>query len=300
MLAPICLFSYNRPWHTKQTIEALKKNILAKDSFLFVFSDGPKNKQAKEDVNKLRSYLKTINGFAKITIIEQEKNLGLGNSIIQGVTSIINKYGNIIVLEDDLITSPYFLLYMNDALEKYKGNKKVWHISGYTFPIKLHDNIETFFTKYTSSWGWATWIDRWQYFEKNPKKLINNSNRKYIRNFNIDGIDNIWQQVIKNYKNEINTWAVFWYATVFNNDGFCLYPYKSLIQNIGHDGLGENCGVSKIFNTSLRKTKVTKFPQDICIDEDIIIIYKSYIKKIKRQYYTRIKNLIKRKISNLF
>src|SRR5688572_7223408 len=119
MLAPVALFVYNRPWHTRQTVKALQNNFLADETELFIFSDGPKNDDSKAAVQEVRDYLKTIEQFKNITIIEQEKNLGLANSIISGVTEIVNKYGKIIVIEDDLISSRYFLKYMNDALDKY-------------------------------------------------------------------------------------------------------------------------------------------------------------------------------------
>jgi GT2 family glycosyltransferase len=114
--APIALFVYNRPWHTRQTVEALKKNELASESELFIYSDAPKNGKAKEKVKEVREYIKTIDGFKKVTIIERENNWGLADSIIDGVTKIVNEYGKIIVLEDDLVTSPYFLKFMNEAL----------------------------------------------------------------------------------------------------------------------------------------------------------------------------------------
>ena len=136
MLAPIVLFVYNRPWHTAQTLEALKKNYLALNSDLFIFSDGPKNEQAKEKVFEVRKLLKTVTGFKKITIIEKETNIGLANSVINGVTEIINEYRKIIVIEDDIITAPYFLKYMNNALDLYETENKFMQIPVYV-PIKL-------------------------------------------------------------------------------------------------------------------------------------------------------------------
>ena len=144
-LAPIALFVYNRPKHTKQTIEALKKNKLSHDSELFIFSDGHKGEKDREKVNETRNYIKTITGFKKITIEKKEKNWGLADSIVDGVTKIINKYGKIVVLEDDIVTSPYFLNYMNDALNIYKDEPQVMHIAGYIYPINKNKLPETFF-----------------------------------------------------------------------------------------------------------------------------------------------------------
>ena len=173
-LAPIVLFVYNRPWHTKQTVEALQKNELSSESELFIYSDASKNKEAEEKVQEVREYIRTIDGFKKVTIIEREKNWGLANSIIDGVTKVVNEYGKIIVLEDDLVTSPYFLKFMNESLEFYKNEKKVWHISGWNYPIFKEQKCGTFLWKKMNCWGWSTWKDRWQYFEKNPENLLKN------------------------------------------------------------------------------------------------------------------------------
>ena len=143
-LSPIVLFVYNRPWHTQQTVEALQKNELAKESELFIYSDAAKSKEAEKSVNEVRKYIQTIIGFKKVIIIKREKNWGLADSIIDGVTKIVNEYGKIIVLEDDLVTSPYFLKFMNEALVFYKDKEKVWHISGWNYPIETNKLDDVF------------------------------------------------------------------------------------------------------------------------------------------------------------
>ena len=169
-LAPIVLFIYNRPWHTQQTVETLQKNELANESELFIYSDAAKNEQASESVNAVREYIKTINGFKEITIILRDKNWGLADSIIDGVTKIVNEYGRIIVLEDDLVTSPYFLKFMNEGLTMYENEDKVASIHGYIYPI---DNLpNTFFIKGADCWGWATWKRAWDVFEPNGQKIL--------------------------------------------------------------------------------------------------------------------------------
>ena len=169
-LTPIVLFVYDRPDHVRQTVEALKKNVLALDSELFIYSDAAKNKNGEDKVNKVRQYIKNIDGFKKVTIFERKKNLGLAGSIIDGVTKIVNDYGKVIVLEDDLVTSPFFLKYMNQALELYKYEVRVASIHGYIYPI---ENLpETFFIKGADCWGWATWRNKWSIFESNGQKLL--------------------------------------------------------------------------------------------------------------------------------
>ena len=160
-LSPIVLFAYNRPGHIQQTIDALRKNHLAEESELFIFSDAPRDKKAEEDVSKVREYIKTIAGFKRTTVIERDHNLGLSQSIITGISELIAQYGRIIVLEDDLITSPYFLKFMNDGLSAYQEEDSVISICGYMYPLnKKH--ADTLFLRMTDCWGWATWKRGWR------------------------------------------------------------------------------------------------------------------------------------------
>lgn len=240
-LAPIVLFVYNRPWHTRQTVEALQQNELAVESELYIYSDGSKNEDVKPRVEEVREYIKTITGFKNVTIIEREENWGLAASIIEGVTEIVNKYGKIIVLEDDLVTSKFFLKFMNESLEYYKDQKKVWHISGWNYPIDSKGLGDTFFWRVMNCWGWATWADRWIYYKRNPSEIASEFTKKDIYNFNIDGSQNFWSQVNDNITGKLKTWAIFWYATIFKHNGLCLNPSRSFVENIGQDATGENC-----------------------------------------------------------
>lgn len=277
ILAPIVLFTYNRLEHTKKTIKSLQKNYLAEKSELFIYSDGGKNKESWKEVSKIREYLKTISGFKHITILEQEKNIGLASSIIIGVTKIVNKYGKIIVLEDDIVTSPYFLSFMNDALNFYEDKQKVWHISGWAYPLTDPIKDETFLWRVMNCWGWATWKNRWQHYEKNPKKLIKEFNKDKIHKFNLDGKHNFWSQVLDNNENRINTWAIFWYATIFSKNGLCVNPSKSFTENIGFDEKGTHTKVIKNFKEVITTEYPIKFEK-----EDIENKY--YLNKIKEFY----------------
>ena len=165
MLAPIVLFVYNRLDHTQGVIETLLKNTLAKESEFYIFSDAAKTENGVEKVNEVRKFIRDDSwhtGFKKVSIIEAEKNKGLAKSIIGGVSEIIQKYGKVIVLEDDLKLSPYFLEYMNDALDYYKDVVNIWSISGYSFPMRSLKNYphDVFYSYRGCSWGWATWLDR--------------------------------------------------------------------------------------------------------------------------------------------
>ena len=292
MLAPIALFVYNRLDHTRQTVEALQKNELANVSELFIYSDAAKNENAKAKVDEVREYIKTIDSFKKVTIIERDKNWGLADSIIDGVTKIVNEYGKIIVLEDDLVTSPYFLKFMNEALEFYRDEEKVWHISGWNYPIETDGLDDVFLWRLMNCWGWATWSDKWEYFEKDVNKTINSFSKHDIKRFNLDGFENFWGQVVANKEGKINTWAIFWYATIFKQNGLCLNPSQTFVENIGHDGSGIHCGENCTFSSSLSLNNNVNFHR--MIEENSIAV-----ERIQMFYQSQKKSLMVRIINKL-
>jgi len=294
-LAPIALFTYNRPWHTQQTVEALQKNELAEDSELFVFSDGPKSEDDKKDVQAVRAYLKTITGFKSITVIEREQNLGLAQSIITGVTEIVNKYGRVIVLEDDIVTSPYFLKFMNDALEFYKDEPKVMHISGWNYPISTEGLKETLLWRGMNCWGWATWDRAWKYFEKDMDKLCDTFDKGDKFKFDLDGHMNNWNQIMRNKNKKIDTWAVFWYASIFTNNGLCLNPRSSFVQNIGLDNSGIHCGEADYLrHAKLAIEPIEYFESNIEENKLFLNRIKMFLKSQKKPLYVRAISKLKR------
>jgi len=291
-LAPIVLFVYNRPWHTKQTVEALQKNELAKESELFIYCDEAKNEDAGKSVDEVREYIDKVDGFKKVTIIKREKNWGLADSIIDGVTKIVNEYGKIIVLEDDMVTSPYFLKFMNEALEFYKDEEKVWHISGWNYPIDTDGLDDVFLWRLMNCWGWATWADKWEYFEKDIDKTISKFSKKDIMIFNLDGYELYWNQVILNKNNKINTWAVFWYINIFLNDGLCVNPSVSFLRNIGLDNSGVHCGKSRIKNKELNQKENIVFNSLLVENIVTTTLIKKYLKKNKNSFLNKLMNKI--------
>ena len=158
--APIVLFVYNRPGHTKQVLEALQNNKGAKESPLVVYSDAASTNEDAIRVQEVRSYIQGVRGFSSVTLIEREKNYGLSRSIIEGVSEVLSKHPSVIVLEDDLVTSPYFLSYMNQGLQLYEKEEKVISLHGYMYPVKAR-LPETFFLRGADCWGWATWRRGW-------------------------------------------------------------------------------------------------------------------------------------------
>lgn len=283
-LAPIVLFTYNRPWHTKQTIEALQKNELAKENELFIFSDGGKDESSWEKVNEVREYLKTINGFKKVILTFQDKNIGLADSIIFGVTNIINRYGKIIVLEDDMVTSPYFIKFMNEALDFYENNQKIWQVSGWFFPIENKDLNDIIVHNIMNCWGWGTWKDRWKYFTKNPKNIIQNYTPEEIYKFNLDGCDeSLWRQIEYNFKGKINSWAIFWHEIIYKNNGFYINPKKSILKNIGTDGSGIHHGEYNHFGDKIDLKKEFTFDKNLVINNSAIFRIKMFFNEINNK-----------------
>jgi len=254
--APIALFVYNRPEHTKRTLETLREDLLACRTELIIFSDGPKSQKDQPKVQEVRELLQRVDGFRSVTIREAEGNRGLAKSIAEGVTQVVNEHGRVIVLEDDLIVSPYFLSYMNDALELYEDVDQVMHVCGYWFPVVWLDRPETFFLRYPSSWGWGTWKRAWQHFRKDPEGLKKSLTKADIQRFNLDGSVNIWEQVLHNLDGKADTWAVFWYASLFSRGGLSLYPSRSLVQNAGMDGSGQHCLATSIYENKLSAGRI--------------------------------------------
>ena len=241
-LAPILIIGFNRPIHFRKTLNALSRNELAKNSTLFISIDGPRDAR---DERKQKLIYKTIHkscsNFKSIKIIKNKSNKGLALNIVDSVSNVLNKYNKIIVLEDDLITSKSFLRYMNNALDFYQHKKRIWHINGHNINDFKERKNEIFLWRFMNCWGWATWRDRWENFEKDPKSIIKSFDKKMIYRFNLDGTCSFWDQIKQNNSGKLNTWAIFWYAIIFKNDGICVSPWCSYIRNIGLDGSGTNC-----------------------------------------------------------
>jgi len=294
--APIALFVYNRPAHTRRTVEALQKNALADESDLIIYSDAPKNTATEEAVREVREYIRAISGFKSVSIIERDKNWGLANSIIDGVTTVVNERGRIIVLEDDLVTSPYFLGYMNNALDMYKNDEKVMHISGYMFPIDVTGLQESIFLRNASCWGWATWDRAWKYFENDSEKLLVEFSEQSIYRFNLDDAKDFWMQVEENSTGILNTWAIFWYASVFRNGGLCLHPKFSMVNNIGHDESGVHCSSSDMYAVQLASKPITYFEPRTVEDAVALSRLKAFYIPPTPSLITRVMLAMKRRV----
>ena len=296
--APIALFTYNRADKTQMAVESLLQNAEAKDSDLFIFSDGAKNEKAIQEVEDNRKYIHTISGFKSITIIEREKNWGLANSLIAGITDVINKYGRVIVVEDDLILSPYFLKFMNDGLEKYKDDDRVASISGFLNPVG--EVSEPFFLRYFACWGWATWKRGWDLLINDSRELLRRLRWK-TSDFNIGGTGPFYGILYCDKVGLNDSWAVRFYASQFLAGKLQLFPNKTMVIQNGIDGTGTHSG-SK--DSPFLNMKLCTSPLNIpnIIVKESVVMYKNYStfylfgKKrhsIKREYRC-FKSLIRR------
>jgi len=245
--APVALFVYNRPGHTRQTVEALLANTVANQTRLHVFSDAPKNEAVSPAVAEVRSYIRSIAGFKSVTIIERETNFGLARSIIDGVTHLCEEYGHVIVMEDDLVTSPYFLIFMNQGLDLYERDERVISIHGYVYPV-METLPETFFLRGADCWGWATWRRGWDLFEPDGKSLLQElKTHNLTQRFDFDGAHPYVRMLKNQIKGNNNSWAIRWHASAFLKNKLTLYPGRSLVHNIGTDNSGAHCSTTTVF-----------------------------------------------------
>lgn len=297
--APVALFAYNRRNLLEATVNSLAANNEAKGTDLFIYSDGWKSDKDKPTVLEVREYLKSIQGFKSVTIFEAEENRGLGKSIISGVSEMIEKFGEVIVLEDDLQLSPWFLKFMNDGLNTYRNSGKVASIHGYLYPVKT-TLPETFFLRGADCLGWATWKRAWRLLNTDANFLYNEIlSRKEMDIFNFNDAafkERILQRVIAG---ENDSWAVRWDASIFLNGMLTLYPGKSLVHHLGADGAGTNTKKTRkldvvISNEPVNMIKIPETPSQeawLAIGK-FYLSFKAYnpFKRIK--FYLKSKNLV--------
>ncbi|WP_198683889.1 glycosyltransferase [Aliidiomarina celeris] len=254
--APILLFTYNRLETTQQCIDSLLACDGASETDIVIFSDGPKNEQDAIKVAEVRKYLKELVGFRNVDIHFSEENKGLAGSIIQGVTSIFTKKEMAIVVEDDLLVSNDFLIFMNKALEFYKRDLNILSICGYSPNLrKLNPSDDVYFGKRSSSWGWATWVDRWREIDwtaPNAKKHL--EDKVWRKKFAKVGSD--MPRMLQNQLDgKINSWAIRFCYHQFNRNLASVFPVKSKVCNVGfnNDATHTKTPLGKAFNCALER-----------------------------------------------
>lgn len=277
-LAPIILFVYNRPEHTIKTLEALKTNRLAKYSELYIFSDAAKSNNHEMKVEKVREIISQINGFKKVIIFEAEKNKGLAMSVQEGVSKIIKKYGKVIVLEDDIVTSSVFLEYMNNCLNIFDRHLKIWSISGYAPPIVIKKDRyinDIYLAPRGCSWGWATWENRWnsvdwEVSDYNIFKFNVSSRLKFNK-----GGNDLSFMLGDQMAGRIDSWAIRWVYSQFKHSKYTVYPVKSLVSNNGMDFTGTHSSKSNKYQVALSNS-IPFLTVDVDINQYILTKFKSF------------------------
>ncbi len=260
--APVVLFVYRRPRHTREALESLARNTLAPQSELFIYADGPKSADDRErrEVDDVRRLLRERPWCGRVTIVDAPVNRGLAASITGGVTDIVQRYGRAIVLEDDLVTSPGFLSYMNHALQVYENEPEVMHVAGYSPPL-AGSLPPTYLYRNTTCWGWGTWARAWKHYHSDAAHLWSELRRRgLLYRFNLDGSYPSTDQLFGNIDGSLETWAIKWYASVMLAGGLCLHPHPSLVQNIGTDNSGTHIGATNKYSIAHLATSIEVEP----------------------------------------
>ena len=300
MISPIVIFTYNRLDHLDTLINSLEQNELFKKSKILVFSDGPKKELDIEKIEKIRIYLKKKLTSNNSEIVERSNNFGLSKNVITGINQTFNDYDQVIILEDDLEVSPFFLNYMNDALNLYANSENVASISGYMYPINSKSfSNDYFFLKLVESWGWGTWRRAWNNFETDSVKLKNEiDERKLVDEFNFSSGISYYKMLNDNINGANDSWAIRWYASTFLKNMNTLFPSKSFVKNIGIDNSGENCNYTTVYDSliNLDYIPLKKINSiELVTDRNVV---KSFFQKIKYKRYidniiNKLKSLIK-------
>ena len=255
------MFVYNRADNALRTLQHLMANHLAADTDLYVYADGGKDEASWRKVNEVRQMLHQVKAeveqtkaLRSITIVERETNYYLERNVVEGIAEVLERHDTVIVLEDDICTSPYFLKYMNEALTTYRDDPRVMHVSGFTHldllndhPDWLPEGDETYFTRHMAGWGWATWRDRWQqhfrHYQSRTEALADLTEQD-ISEIEYGGA---FPCLYHADRNPI-PWDICWEIAIHRAGGLCLTPTHTMTRNIG---LRQGTHFSNIANSPL-------------------------------------------------
>ena len=270
--APILLFTFKRLETLKRTVAHLQQNHHAKESDLLIFSDEARHDADRARVDAVRAYLRTIEGFKKIRIIEARQNTGLAHSIINGVSEALGQYGKVIVLEDDLLTTPNFLSFMNQALDRYQDCDPVFSVSGYSFDLAMKKAIpvaDAYFLNRGWSWGWGTWKDRWTHVDWAMQDYRSFSNDPFAKKKFAQGGSDLNGMLRKQMQGKLDSWAIRWFYHQLKTGGLTLYPVLSKVYNDGFDEMATHTrGSNSRYRPVLDDTGQDNFrlPEEVRID----------------------------------
>lgn len=281
MHAPLLLFVYNRPGHTRRCLRSLAANASAHNHPLYVFSDGPRSPAEVPLVEKVRQTIRREAPCRDLVLIERPINRGLAPSVIAGMTEVMARHERAIVLEDDLELSPFFLDFMQAALERYGDEPRVMQISGYMFPLGLSETIPCPLLPLISSWGWATWARAWRHFDPalgGFRQLQTDSQLR--RRFDLQDSYPFFHLLERQARGQADSWAIRWYLSVFRQNGLTLFPPVSLVQNRGWDGSGTHCTSGRQFDTPLATQPSWNFPEGAEPDRETLLRLQTYFRKV--------------------
>jgi len=299
MNTPIALFTYNRPEHTRRTIEALLRNSEAGEHDLIIYSDAALTSDKQSSVEEVRSFIKTIKGFSSVTIHHRPHNFGLAKSIIDGVSEVLLKHETIIVLEDDMVTSPHFLSYMRDGLNRYSNDDRVISIHAYVFPVKA-DLPDTFFLPGADCWGWATWRRGWDIFNPDGKALLTElRRRKLLKAFDFNGAYPYSKMLEGQINGRNDSWAIRWHASAFLAGKLTLYPGRSLVHNIGNDNSGTHCTAQNCYDVELSSASIKVSSVKVIPSEVGYAAYETYLRKIQGTAFGKIRERLEAVLSRV-
>lgn len=301
--APIALFVHRRPGHTRQVLESLRRNPEAATSRLYVYSDGPRNPAEVQAVQEVRSLCRDISGFASVVLVERERNLGLAESVIAGVSEVCSRHGRVIVLEDDLVVSPFFLSYMNEALTRYAEDARVMQVSGHQFPVPPPRDADAVFIPMTTSWGWATWDRAWRSFDRDMKGFTRLEQDRALRHrFDLEGAYPYFDMLRAQRRGDVDSWAIRWWLTVFMAGGWTLFPARTLVRNIGFDGSGRHCGEGTAMDGEMALSRPSLSPE-VHLDPIVFLTIKQYFvsrHKTTFRIFNKLKSIFKKWIRRFF
>jgi hypothetical protein len=238
-LGPVAIFAFRRPDHLRRCVESLQRCPEFTHSPKFLFVDGPRgdgDRNAVADTRKVAGELFGTNAQYRFS----DRNLGLASSIIGGVSELVERYGRVIVIEDDLEVAPAFLAYQNEALNKYCFEEHVLQVCGYMFDVPEFRHRESaLFLPLTTTWGWGTWKRAWRHFDGSARGWERlRTDRRLRHRFNLGGTYDYTGMLHAQMAGRANSWGIRWYWSVFQRDGLVVYPPRSLVRNTGFDGSG--------------------------------------------------------------
>jgi hypothetical protein len=297
--APLALFVYARPDHTRRTVEALQRNELAGETDLVVFSDSARSPDKEAAVAEVRAYVTRLKGFRSVRVVPRPYNFGLSKSIIDGVSAVLAEHEHLIVLEDDMVTSRYFLTYMNEALSMFAENDSVISIHGYVYPV-ARPLPEAFFLPGADCWGWATWRRGWRLFNPDGMALLRELKlRGLVKTFDYDGAYAYSRMLEQQVAGTNDSWAIRWYASALLAGKRTLYPGRSLVHNIGNDSSGTHCHDTDVHDAVVSESRIDLARVEDRTSSEARQIFVDYFRQVRGNPASRLFRRVRQKLGGL-